>query len=114
MKKMKTRKGEKQNAHGSVPKKGAAEYRQLVNETLQQTGQSKVFLDLFSGSGIVGQKARSLGMAALSLDIAEGWDLTEDSLVKEIEATIFEGLVFPGWNRFRSDFGPVFICVCTQ
>ena len=100
MKKMKKCKGEKQNAHEPVLKKGAAEYRQLVNQTLHQTGQSKLFLDLFAGSGIVGQKARSLGMAALSLDIAEGWDLTVDSLIDEIEATILEGKVFLGWTRF--------------
>lgn len=72
------------------------EYRQLVNDTLQQTGQSQLFLDLFAGTGIVGQKVRALGMAAVSLDICDGWDLTEDSLLKEIEATIFEGKVFLG------------------
>lgn len=89
-------KGEKQKANKSVPKKGAMEYRQLVNDTLQQTGQSQLFLDLFAGTGIVGQKVRALGMAAVSLDICDGWDLTEDSLLKEIEATIFEGKVFLG------------------
>ena len=52
-----------------------------------------IVLDLFSGSGIIGEQARLMGLPSLSLDIMEGWDLTDPALKTELLTQIKSGSV---------------------
>ena len=52
-----------------------------------------IILDLFCGSGRIGAAAESLGFPSLSLDINEGWDLTDESILSKLESYIARGCV---------------------
>ena len=85
------------------PRAGTANTKMKTADDLEalmlskyKPGCSGVLLDLFCGSGGVGRCAEEKGCPSLSLDILDGWDLTEEALVSKLERWI-EGRLGVPW-----------------
>lgn len=59
-------------------------------------GSTQVLLDLFCGTGGVGRAAEANGCPSISLDLMNGFDLTEDAMVSRLEHYISAGRVSLG------------------
>ena len=72
----------------TVPKKNVSDLRAAF---ASKAGRGPIILDLFSGSGRIGQCAEAMGFGSLSLDILQGWDLTDVGMKEELILRIRRG-----------------------
>jgi hypothetical protein len=64
-----------------------------LKAALREANTTRVYLDLFSGVGHVSKCWRRLGLAVLTFDLNDGWDLTDPPLLDIIRGWIRSGVV---------------------
>ena len=84
-----------------------AEIRRLLRAELHQlrrkTGQTQIYVELFSGCGIISKKIRQLGgYGCLDFDLSKGvqYDLTRNVVINMLEGWCKAGIIRGAWVAF--------------